>query len=234
MPSKPCVSGAEDRLQAALTDSAYARSRYQQTILNPEITPEATEACVNSLITHLQSLENSLELLQVENKELRQYTDERRARKKQKRKVLSKESVLTLAAAQELAATKEAAVRAKEEAKLARDKLRKKHQIAATLEKEQVGARKEAWRITANTKKLFILHDREAKNAVKVAKKAQKASDAAAKIARQKNTIEAQSAAVEAASQWQLHQSTAPEAGGRVFFCMGRSLSHCQATPGGS
>jgi len=34
-------------------DSAYARSRYQQTILNPEITPEATEACVNSLITHL-------------------------------------------------------------------------------------------------------------------------------------------------------------------------------------
>jgi len=44
--------------------------------------------------------------------------------------------VLTLAAAQELAASKEAAVRAKEEAKLARDTLRKKRQIAATLKRE--------------------------------------------------------------------------------------------------
>jgi len=136
----------------------------------------------------------------VENKELRQYTDERRARKKRKRTVLSKESVLTLAAAQELAASKEAAVRAKEEAKLARDTLRKKRQIAATLEREQVEARKEAWRITADAKKLFTLHDREAKNAVKAVKKAQKASDAAAKIACQKNTIKAKSAATKAAS----------------------------------
>ena len=34
-------------------DSAYARSCYQQTILNLEITPEVIKACVNSLITHL-------------------------------------------------------------------------------------------------------------------------------------------------------------------------------------
>ena len=47
-------------------------------------------------------------------------------------------------AAQELTASKEAAVRAKEEAKLARDTLRKKRQIAATLKREQVEARKEA------------------------------------------------------------------------------------------
>jgi hypothetical protein len=73
------------------------------------------------------------------------------------------------------------------------------------LKREQVEARKEAWRITANAKKLFTLHDKEAKNAVKVAKKAQKASNAAAKITRQKNTIKAQLAAIEAASQWQLH-----------------------------
>ena len=59
----------------------------------------------------------------MENKELRQYINERREKKKQKRTVLSKESVLTLAAAQELTATKEAAIRAKEEAKIARDKL---------------------------------------------------------------------------------------------------------------
>jgi len=62
----------------------------------------------------------------VENKELRQHTNKRRVRKKRKQTVLSKELVLTLAAAQELAASKEATIRAKEEAKLARDTLRKK------------------------------------------------------------------------------------------------------------
>ena len=63
----------------------------------------------------------------MENKELRQYTNKRRERKKRKRIVLSKESVLILVAAQEFTVTREAAVRAKEEAKLARDKLQKKH-----------------------------------------------------------------------------------------------------------
>ena len=42
------------------------------------------------------------------------------------RTVLSKELVLILAAAQKLVATKKAAIRAKEEAKIARDKLQKK------------------------------------------------------------------------------------------------------------
>ena len=50
-----------------------------------------------------------------------------------------------------------------------------------------------------------MLYNREAKNAVKVAKKVQKASNTAAKITYQKNTIKAQLAAVKAASQWQLH-----------------------------
>ena len=46
---------------------------------------------------------------------------------KRKQIVLSKELVLTLAAAQELTTAREAAVRAKEEAKIARDKLQKKY-----------------------------------------------------------------------------------------------------------
>ena len=68
-------------------------------------------------------MEDNLKLLQVENKKLRQHTNERRERKKRKQTVLSKELVLTLTAAQELAATKETAVRAKKQAKIARDKL---------------------------------------------------------------------------------------------------------------
>ena len=66
-----------------------------------------------------------------------------------------------------------------------------------------------ARRIAANAKKLFTLHNREAGDAAKVAKKTKKASDAAAKIARQKNTKKTQLAATKAANQWQLHQSTA-------------------------
>ena len=77
------------------------------------------------------------------------------------------------------------------------------------LKKEQVKARKEAWRIVADVKKLFMLHNREAKDATKVANKSKKASDAAAKIAQQKNTAKTRSAAIKAANQWQLHQLTA-------------------------
>jgi len=44
---------------------------------------------------------------------------------------------------------------------------------------------------------------------MKVAKKAKKASDAAAKISRRKNTAKTQLAAIKAANQWQLHQLTA-------------------------
>ena len=42
-------------------------------------------------------------------------------------------------------------------------------------------AKKEARRITTNTKKLFTLYNREAKSIVKIVKKAKKALDAAAK-----------------------------------------------------
>ena len=60
-------------------------------------------------------------------------------------------------------------------------------------------ARKEARRIAANAKKLFTLHNREVGGAVKVAKKAKKALDAAAKIACQKNTTKTRLVAIEAA-----------------------------------
>ena len=43
-------------------------------------------------------------------------------------------------------------------------------------------AKKEAWRLAADVKKLFTLYNREAGGAVKVAKKVKKALDAAAKI----------------------------------------------------
>ena len=44
---------------------------------------------------------------------------------------------------------------------------------------------------------------------MKVVKKAKKASNATAKITRQKNTKKNQLAATKAANQWQLHQLTA-------------------------
>ena len=46
--------------------------------------------------------------MQVENNDLRQYTKERKAKKKRKRNVLSTELVLTLEAIRELTTTKEA------------------------------------------------------------------------------------------------------------------------------
>jgi len=58
---------------------------------------------------HLQSLEEGLKLIQVENNDLRQCTEERKAKKKRKQNVLSTKSVLTLEAIRELIATKEAA-----------------------------------------------------------------------------------------------------------------------------
>jgi DDE superfamily endonuclease len=108
-----------------LPDSEYARARYTHTILHPETTPEATEAVISKLMQHLQSLEEGLELMQVKNNNLRQCTKERKAKKKRKRNVLSTESVLTLEAMRELATTKEATQKAKEQATLTRKQLKK-------------------------------------------------------------------------------------------------------------
>jgi hypothetical protein len=83
------------------------------------------EVVVSKLIQHLQSLEDGLEIMQAENNELRQYTEERKAKKKRKRTVISTESVLTLEAVRELAAAKRAADKAKEQARLTKEQLKR-------------------------------------------------------------------------------------------------------------
>jgi len=90
-------------------DNEHAQARYTHTILYPETTLEATEAVVLKLMQHLQSLEEGLKLIQVKNNNLRQYTEERKAKKKRKWNMLSTKSVLTLEAIKELTAAKEAA-----------------------------------------------------------------------------------------------------------------------------
>ena len=153
-------------------DSEHTRARYTRTILHPETSLEATEAVVSTLMQHLQSLEEGLELMQVENNDLRQHAEERKAKKKRKRNVLSTESVLTLEAGRELAAAKQAAGEAKEHAKLAKEQLKKDRQAAVTLAREQVEARKEARKKAADAKKLAKEHQREVEEVGKVAKKA--------------------------------------------------------------
>lgn len=102
-------------------NSKHAQARYARTILHPETTPEATEAVVSKLIQHLQSLEDSLEIMQAKNNKLRQHTEERKAKKKRKRTVISTKSVLTLKAVRELAVAKHAANKAKKQARLAKE-----------------------------------------------------------------------------------------------------------------
>src|SRR6266567_3855107 len=158
---------------------------------------------------HLQSLEEGLELMQVKNNNLWQYTKERKARKKYKWNMLSTKSVLTLEAIKELTATKEAAQKAKEQAKLTKNQLKKDRQVAVELTKEQVKARKAARKKVANVKELAKVHHREAGEAGKVAKKAQKDSRTATNIAHKKRTREAQLAANIAANYITLKQLTA-------------------------
>ena len=106
--------------------------------------------------------------------------------------MLSTKSVLTLEAVRELAATKEAAQKAKEQATLTRKQLKKDYQVVVELAKEQVKVRKVAQKRVANIKELAKVHYREAVEAGKVAKKVQKDSLTATNIARRKHTKEAQ------------------------------------------
>jgi len=63
--------------------------------------------------------------------------------------------------------------------------------VAVELTKEQVKARKVAWKRVTNAKKLAKVYHREVGEAGKVAKKAQKDSVTAANIACRKHTKEA-------------------------------------------
>ena len=96
--------------------------------------------------------------MQVENNDLRQYAEERKAKKKYKWNILFTESVLTLKAVRELTATKQAAGKAKEYAKLTKEQLKKDRQAAVVLAREQVEARKEARKKAVDAKKLAKKH----------------------------------------------------------------------------
>ena len=98
--------------------------------------------------------------------------EERKAKKKRKRNVLSTKLVLTLEAIKELTTTREAAQKTKEQAKLTRKRLKKDYQIVVELTKEQVKARKVAQKRVANIKELAKVYYREAVEVGKVAKKA--------------------------------------------------------------
>ena len=154
--------------------------------------------------------------MQVENNDLRQYTEERKAKKKRKWNILFTESVLTLEVIKELTAAREAAQKAKEQAKLTRKRLKKDCQVVVELAKEQVKARKAARKRVADIKKLAKVHYSKAGEAGKVAKKAQKDSLTAASIARRKHTREAQLAATIAANYTILKQLTADKLRKRV------------------
>ena len=160
---------------------------------------------------HLQSLKEGPKLIQVKNNNLRQHTKERKAKKKRKRNVLSTKLALILEAIKELATTKEATHKAKEQAKLTRKRLGRDRWVAVELTKEQVKAKKAAQKRVADAKELAKVHHREAGKAGKVARKAQKDSLTAANIARRKHTKEAQLAANIAANYVTLKQSTADE-----------------------
>ena len=81
--------------------------------------------------------------------------------------------------------------------------------MAAKLVKEQVKVQKAAWKRVTNAKELAKVHYREAVEAGKVAKKAQKDSLTTANIAHRKHTKEARLAANIAAYYVTLKQSTA-------------------------
>ena len=100
------------------------RARYAHTILYPETTPKIAEPVVKKLMEHLQSLEDGLHLMQVENNDLHNNVAERRAKKKKKRVVLSTESVLTAKWARAIIAAKEAKEEAKGQAKATREALK--------------------------------------------------------------------------------------------------------------
>ena len=136
----------------------------------------------------LQSLEEGIELMEVEAAKLRNNTTERNKKKQRKRTVLSTASVLTTQAIQAIADAKSIAEEDKKQAKIAQDQAKIQRQAAATIAKEQLEARKEARTAATKLKKVANQHRREAGEAGKVAKKMQKAADTVSSIYNKKLT----------------------------------------------
>jgi len=98
-------------------------------------------------------MDKGIEILWLENTELRNGAVDRRAKKKKKRVVLSTKSVLTTEWAKALLNAREVAEEAKQRAKNTRTRLRKERKEIAIITKAQVQERKEAWAAAIKAKK---------------------------------------------------------------------------------
>ena len=140
-------------------------------------------------------MDEGMEILRLENTELRNGAADRRAKKKNKRVVLSTESVLTTKSAKALINAREATEEAKRRTKNTREQLREGRKRIATIAKGQVQERKEAQATATKAKKVADQHKRDLGEANRAAKRAQKASVTTGNIAKRKKTTEAYMAA---------------------------------------
>lgn len=153
-PSDAPVTLLSSPLHPRTPQSYNDRARYAYTILYPKTTPEAAKAVISKLMQRLQSLEEGIELMEVEAAKLRNNTVERNKKKQRKRTVLSTTSVLTTQAMQAIATAKNIAEEDKKQAKVARDQAKIQRQAAAVVAKEQLEARKEARTAAAKLRKV--------------------------------------------------------------------------------
>jgi len=93
---------------------------------------------VRKLISHIDLMDEGIEILRLENTELRNSAADRRAKKKKKQVVLSTKLVLTTKWAKALFNAREAVEEAKQRAKNTRTRLRKERKEIATIAKAQV------------------------------------------------------------------------------------------------
>jgi len=91
------------------------------------------DVVVRKLISYMDSMDEGIEILRLENTELCNGAADRRAKKKKKWAVLSTESVLTTEWAKALIDAKEAAEEAKQRTKNTRYRLRKERKDIATI-----------------------------------------------------------------------------------------------------
>lgn len=177
------------------------RARYSHTIRHSDTTSEAIDVVVKKLISHMDSMDEGIEILRLENTELRNGAADRRAKKKNKRVVLSTESVLTTESAKALIDAREAANEAKQRAKNTREQLRKERNEVAIIAKAQVQERKVARAAATKAKRVADQHKKDLGEADRAAKRAQKASVTTGNIAKRKKTAEACMSAVQAVEE---------------------------------
>ena len=92
-PNKPTLLSLP--LYLKTPKSHFDRARYSYTIRYLDTTPKAIGVVIRKLISYIDLINKGIEILRLENTELRNSTIDRRAKKKKKRVVLSTKSVLT-------------------------------------------------------------------------------------------------------------------------------------------